>query len=265
MEEQKIERYVTDLLTVSGFSSDGAERRLWALLHHLYCAVALWEQASAEERETVEAMRKKLQYFFSAKISLRERKRKKTENEKLPPTPPIKEKEKPKEIEKRNPPTEKGMRDVELENKREMFRQECLAFVGKYDTARLTDFYNYWSEESHHAGKMRFECQRFWNLEKRLARWMNIKYAADDTAAAIRLRKAKKKQAEEIATASQQQQAAEEREKQQRALEQQAEERRRGSETTAEYTARNPNGILARLERERKAREKNSPTPNLPK
>ena len=40
MEEQKIERYVTDLLTVSGFSSDGAERRLWALLHHLYCAVA---------------------------------------------------------------------------------------------------------------------------------------------------------------------------------------------------------------------------------
>ena len=75
MEEQKIERYVTDLLTVSGFSSDGAERRLWALLHHLYCAVAMWEQASAEERETVEAMRKKLQYFFSAKISLRERKR----------------------------------------------------------------------------------------------------------------------------------------------------------------------------------------------
>ena len=154
------------------------------------------------------------------------------------------------------------MRDVELENKREMFRQECLAFVGKYDTARLTDFYNYWSEESHHAGKMRFECQRFWNLEKRLARWMNIKYAADDTAAAIRLRKAKKKQAEEIATASQQQQAAEERQKQQQALEQQAEDSRRDASTMEEQVRRNPNGILARFERERKAREKPHPDAN---
>lgn len=92
MKETEIERYVSDLLTVSGFRHDGAEHRLWVLLHHLYSAVALWEQATDEERQMVEAMRKKLQYFFSAKIKLKETKRNKKENEKLPPTPPIKEK-----------------------------------------------------------------------------------------------------------------------------------------------------------------------------
>ena len=68
MKETEVERYVSDLLTVSGFRNDGAEHRLWVLLHHLYSAVALWEQATDEERQVVEAMRKKLQYFFSAKI-----------------------------------------------------------------------------------------------------------------------------------------------------------------------------------------------------
>ena len=265
MEEQKIERYVTDLLTVSGFSSDGAERRLWALLHHLYCAVALWEQATDEERQMVESMRKKLQYFFSAKINLKERKRKKTENEKLPPTPPLKGKEKQKEKAEKIPaPVGRTCEGVD-ENKREAFRQQCLAFVGKYDTARLTDFFNYWSEETRTTGRMRYEGQRYWNLEKRLSRWMQNSYAAADIAAAIRLRKAKKRLAEEQGAASQQQQAAEERQKQQQALEQQAEDSRRDASTMEEQVRRNPNGILARFERERKAREKNSPTPTLPK
>ena len=96
MEEQKIERYVTDLLTVSGFSSDGAERRLWALLHHLYCAVALWEQASAEERETVEAMRKKTAVFFFGKNNFKRKKNKKNRKRKASPHTPYKRKRKTK-------------------------------------------------------------------------------------------------------------------------------------------------------------------------
>ena len=112
---------------------------------------------------------------------------------------------------------------------------------------------------------MRYEGQRYWNLEKRLSRWMQNSYAAADIAAAIRLRKAKKRLAEEQGAASQQQQAAEERQKQQQALEQQAEDSRRDASTMEEQVRRNPNGILARFERERKAREKNSPTPTLPK
>ena len=97
---------------------------------------------------------------------------------------------------------------------------------------------------------MRFEGQRYWNTEKRLARWMNSKYAVENVAAAIRLRKAKRKLAEEQGAASQQQQAAEERQKQQ-----QAEESRRDSSTMEEQVKRNPDGILARFERERKQKE----------
>lgn len=255
MKETEIERYVSDLLTVSGFRNDGAEHRLWVLLHHLYSAVALWEQATDEERQMVEAMRKKLQYFFSAKINLKERKRKKTEKENLSPKPPIKEKEKQKEkAEKTNFFAGRECESVD-EEKKEAFRQQCLAFVGKYDTARLTDFFNYWSEETRTTGRMRFEGQRYWNTEKRLARWMNSKYAVENVAAAIRLRKAKRKLAEEQGAASQQQQAAEERQKQQQALEQQAEDSRRDASTMEEQVRRNPNGILARFERERKQKE----------
>jgi hypothetical protein len=255
MKETEVERYVSDLLTVSGFRNDGAEHRLWVLLHHLYSAVALWEQATDEERQMVEAMRKKLQYFFSAKIKLKETKRNKKENEKLPPTPPLKGKEKQKEkTEKTNFFAGRECESVD-EEKKEAFRQQCLAFVGKYDTARLTDFFNYWSEETRTTGRMRFEGQRYWNTEKRLARWMNSKYAVENVAAAIRLRKAKRKLAEEQGAASQQQQAAEERQKQQQALEQQAEDSRRDASTMEEQVRRNPNGILARFERERKQKE----------
>ncbi len=261
MKESEIERYVSDLLTVSGFRHDGAEHRLWVLLHHLYSAVALWEQATDEERQVVEAMRKKLQYFFSAKINLKERKRNKKENEKLPPTPPLKGKEKQKEKAEKNFFCAAGEKGEAVNEKKEAFRKQCLAYVGKYDTARLTDFFNYWSEEDRTKGRMRYEGQRYWNLEKRLARYMNMKYSADDTAAAIRLRKAKRKLAEEQGAASQQQQAAEERQKQQQALEQQAADSRRDASTMEEQVRRNPNGILARFERERKAREKPHPDP----
>ena len=261
MKESEIERYVSDLLTVSGFRNDGAEHRLWVLLHHLYSAVALWEQATDEERQVVESMRKKLQYFFSAKIKLKETKRNKKENEKLPPTPPLKGKEKEKEKTEKTPPPVGRTDEGVDENKKEAFRQQCLAFVGKYDTARLTDFFNYWSEETRTTKRMRYEGQRYWNLEKRLARWMQNSFAAADTAAAIRLRKAKKRLAEEQGAASQQQQAAAERQKQQQALEQQAEDSRRDASTMEEQVRRNPNGILARFERERKAREKPHPDP----
>ena len=261
MKESEIERYVSDLLTVSGFRHDGAEHRLWVLLHHLYSAVALWEQATDEERQVVEAMRVKLQYFFSAKINLKETKRKKTENEKLPPTPPLKGKEKQKEKTEKNKIIAVGEKVEAVNEKKEAFRKQCLAYVGKYDTARLTDFFNYWSEETRTTKRMRYEGQRYWDIEKRLKRWMASQYTSDNTAAAIRLRKAKRKLAEEQGAASQQQQAAAERQKQQQALEQQAEDSRRDASTMEEQVRRNPNGILARFERERKAREKPHPGP----
>ncbi len=256
MEVQKIERYVEDLLTVSGFRRDGAEQHLWLLLHHLYSAVAMYELLSAEDKVIIADTQKKLRYFFDSKCDLKERRKKGLEKEKNSPTPPIKEKETPKkEVEKTLPPVKRVDADA-LNSKREAFRQECLQYIGKYESARVADFYNYWSEETRTTGKMRFEIQRFWNIERRLARWMNKSYSSADTAAAIRLRKAKKKQAEEMNAAEQQQTVAAIREQADARRELEQEHSKENQMLTDEYLAKNPDGILARI-----AREKRRPSP----
>ena len=260
MKETEVERYVSDLLTVSGLSADGEERRLWTLLHHLYCAVSLWTLATDEERAEVEDMRKRLRYFFSSEVKLKERKRKNNEKEKVSPAPPLKEKEKEKEKAEKMPVRVKRVcegDDVLSLNaaRREEFRQQCLAYVGKYDAPRLADFFNYWSETTRTTGKMRFERQRYWNLEKRLARWMNNQYAAAATAAAIRLRKARKRQADEAAAEERDRNAAAEREQANRQRETNVEEGRREKGGLEDVMTRNPDGLLARLQRERQKKE----------
>lgn len=253
MDELKIERYVSDLLTVSGLSADGEERRLWTLLHHLYCAVSLWTLATDEERAEVEEMRKRLRYFFSSEVKLKERKRKNNEKG-IPPTPPM-EKEKEKEKAEKTPPLTDGVAADGFSERLERFRQSCLQFVGRYDVQRVTDFFNYWSETTRTTGTMRFELQRFWNVEKRMARWMNKKYSADDTAAAIRLRKARKRLADEAAAEERDRTAAVEREQANRQRETNVEEGRREKGGMEDVMTRNPDGLLARLQRERQKKE----------
>ena len=253
MDELKIERYVSDLLTVSGLSADGEERRLWTLLHHLYCAVSLWTLATDEERAEVEDMRKRLRYFFSSEVKLKERKRKNNEKG-IPPTPPM-EKEKEKEKAEKSTHTVKGACDVDFSVRLERFRQSCLQFVGKYDVQRVTDFFNYWSETTRTTGTMRFEKQRYWNLEKRLSRWINSRYGCDDTAAAIRLRKARKRLADEAAAEERDRTAAAEREQANRQRETNVEEGRREKGGMEDVMTRNPDGLLARLQRERQKKE----------
>ena len=258
MDIEKIEQYVEDLLTVSGFCKEGEEHHLWVLLRHLYAAIAMYEQMSEDEKTIIKATQKKLKYFFETKCDLKEKKKKGLEKENNSPTPPIKEKETPKkEAEKTLPPVKRVDADA-LNSKREAFRQECLQYVGMYESARVADFYNYWSEETRTTGKMRFESQRFWNIERRLARWMNKSYSSADTAAAIRLRKAKKKQAEEMNAAEQQQTVTAIREQDNERREREQEESKQNQELTDDYLKRNPNGLLARWAREKR------PSPTLP-
>ena len=82
---EKIEQYVADLLELGGLPVEGEEQRVRTLLHHLYCAVAMFEGLSPEERALVAGMQKKFRYFFETNCNLKERKRK---NEKEKPTPP---------------------------------------------------------------------------------------------------------------------------------------------------------------------------------
>ena len=197
MQIEVIERYVDQVLEVNGMVK-GTEEQLRLLLSHLYTAVGMYQLLEKDQKFRIAKIQKQLRHFFYAKCDLKERKSKK-DKEKTPLHPSIKEKE-IKEKEQKNPPTAA---------RREAFHQECLKYVDRYDNQRLADFFNYWSEEDTKTGKMRYEKQRFWNIERRIKRWMNISYASADTAAALRLEKAKKGKSKAVDSAKQQQAAAE--------------------------------------------------------
>jgi len=197
MQIEVIERYVDQVLEVNGFCK-GDKELLRQLLHRLYTAATIFHLMTEEQRLLIGRIQQQLSPFFVTKCNLKEGKRK-GRKRKLPPTPPIKVKEGQVKDQK-NPPTAA---------RRESFRQECLKYVDRFDNQRLADFFNYWSEEDTKTGKMRYEKQRFWNIERRIKRWMNISYASADTAAALRLEKAKKGKKKEVDTAKQQQAAVE--------------------------------------------------------
>ena len=185
MEQTRIDRYVTDLLELSAISEDGAEGNVYVALRHLLTAVGIYEQMTDEERKLMVALKKKMQYFFSTRFSLKERKEK-TKKKNIPPNPLLKEKAK-KETEEKNPPT---VGNAELE----AFQKKCESYVGKYDQQQVANFYHYWTERDE-TGRMRFQNQRYFNVGTRLGRWIKNQYTANDTAAALRLQKQKKQQA----------------------------------------------------------------------
>lgn len=215
MEIGRIERYVSDLMTVSGVDKEGKEQNVGLALYHLLMSAALHDLMSDEDKNLFKALTKKLQYFFSAKIALKERKRNK-EKKNFPPNPLLKEKE----------TTEKEEKTLSLKiGAKEAFHQECLARLGQFDEQQLADFYNWWSEEDE-KGRMRFQMERYWNIDNRLKRWVKNKYSAENTAAAIRNKRLKKQEV-----------SAQERSDDNARLEQEIEERKRNAISYEEWQA----------------------------
>ena len=254
---EKIEQYVNDLLTVMGIEKDGEDQLIWLFLHHACCAAAIYEVLDDGTRPVYKELLKRLSYFFTIRISLKVRKGRKTK-ESYPPNPLIKEiKKKAKEM-KTLPPAERGMEGrnrrlfESLETRREAFRRECLQFRGSCDDQHLASFFNYWSEANESTGKMRFEEQRYWSIDKRLARWVNKSYAAADTAAAIRLKKTKAKQAQEQQTEAQTKTAAAERQQEDAEREAKAEESRQTQMLTEDYIREHPDSLMAKIYRQKK-------------
>ena len=197
MKIDAIERYVDQVLEINGFCK-GDKELLRQLLHRLYTAATMFHLMTDEQRALIGRIQTELSPFFVTKCNLKEGKRK-GRKRKIPPTPPIKVKE----------GQVKDQKILFIAARRENFHQECLEFVGEYDVKRLSDFYNYWSEENPKTGRMRYEDERHWSTERRLKRWMNNKYTSDNTAAALRLEKAKKVKSKEADSAKQQQTAIE--------------------------------------------------------
>ena len=259
METERIERYVNDLLEVSGVcSSDEAVRPVRRLLHHLYTAVAMYELMGDDERGLIACIQKKLRYFFTSRCDLKERKRNK-EKANIPPTPPIKEKENKEKAEKKIERADVGKtseKAEEMTRRNNAFYSECMQYSWKYGTEMVTDFYSHWSEMNMTDGKMLFEYEKTWNTARRLRKWSRNEYTLKNATAAIRLKRAEKMQEQDAAAAEQLRQQAAMREQAEAQQEAQAEQARQEAGGLEEYIRDNPDSTMARIAREREARER---------
>ena len=251
-EYEKIERYVSNLLTLSGVDLEG-ESAAGTLLFHAYVAVAMFELMNAKERALVKGIQRRMKYFFSVNVNLRERKRK-TAKEILPPTPLSIEKD---NKEKEENTTLSAGRALslplsDLEKRQNAFKMEIWNHRGDMDMDMLNDFYYYWTDVNPKTQKMRFEEQRYFSVEKRLQRWKKNEISNSIAASKIRLKRTKKRDELEQTEASLQQAAASEREQENADREAKAEESRQTQMLTEDYIREHPDSLMAKIYRQKK-------------
>ena len=253
---ERIRQYVDDLLTVMGIGKDGEERPLWLFLHHACCAAAIYEVLDDGMKPRYRELLKRLNYFFSSKISLRERKRRK-EKEKFPPHPLLKERENEEKGENNTHTAvgETGIVFSDLDQRREAFKMECWARRDRYDLELLANFFNYWSDVNPNTRKMRFEDEEYWDIDCRLPRWKNNSHTAADTAAAMRLKKTKARQTQEQLAEEQTKIAAAEREQEMAAREAKSEKSKQEQMLTEDYIREHPDSLMAKIYRQKKKKE----------
>ena len=217
--EQTVDRQLVD----AGMKSDHEEQAIRQMFFHLFCAIRYYRDMTyAEKNKAGFLYRTKFKNTYSLTGFFKERKRKR-DKKGSPLHPSYKEESGVKD---------KAQKIIYIAG-REAFHQECLGYVDKYDEQRLADFYNYWSEVNEQTGKMRFEEQRYWNTERRLKRWMNTSYSADNSAAALRLKRTQKKQAP--SSTVEQQAIAAKRAEDNEKLEREIAERKAGAVSYEEY------------------------------
>ena len=254
MEYAKIEQNVDDLLQLSGIENDGLVVR--QTLHHMLMCVKLYETLDAEKRERVAKWRKHFQFLISIRFNLKERKRRK-EKKNSPSYSPNKEKSQEAKGENTTPTVcdaDSGF-DEELLKRSEVFKKKCEKYVGKYGRDMIDNFVRYWTMPNQETGKMQFEEKTYWRLSSMLESWNNKSYTKNDAAASMRLTKAQKKKQKEGDEAQKSKELAAQREEANARREQEQEAAKAGAVTADEQIARNPDGILARLRREREAKE----------
>ena len=242
--------HVDKILEVLGVEKND-ESCVHDLLHHMYVAVYMFQQMGDRDRAYVVEMQKKMKKFFVFNCKLKERKSTR-ETEKFPPHPLNKEKGQEEKAEKT---THTAGRDfsavsVSLERRRDAFKQEVLLRRGRYTDQMLENFFNYWGEEDPKTGKMKFEFQKTWNIDRRLKRWLNNSYTSSDAAAAIRLKRTRSNVSQQEKDNQQLQVAAQVRQQQEEIERQKAEENKAGRMSIDEFIRQNPDSMMAKMYRE---------------
>ena len=242
----QIQSYVGKLLEMSGIERE--EDFVGKLLFHAYVAVALYEFTTVEERAIINGIQKRMNYFFSSTMKLKERKRKK-EKDIFPPIPLSIEKEN-KEKEEINTHTDVRETRCEfsgLDARRNDFAKKLWTRHTQYSRELLTNFFNYWSEENPKTGRMRFEETRYFNIDKRLSRWVKSSYTLSDQTASIRLTKARKREQQEQAAVEQTEIVAAVRKQENAEREAKAEESKQTQMLTEDYIREHPDSLMAKI------------------
>ena len=252
---EKIERYVLDLLRLSGLDLEG-ESAAGTLLFHAYVAVAMFELMNAEERALIKGMQRRMKYFFSSNFNLKERKRK-TEKEILPPTPLSIEKENKEKEEKTtlSAGRELSLPLSDLEKRQNAFKMDIWNHRGDLDMDMLNDFFFYWTDVNPRTKKMRFEEQRYFSVEKRLQRWKKNEISNSIAASKIRLKRTKKRDEQEQTEAEKSQAAAAQREQEMAAREAKTEQSKQEQMLTEDYIREHPDSLMAKIYRQKKKKE----------
>ena len=229
MERQKIEQYAKQVLTFCGVERQDVSRQVYDCLCHLLVAMKHLDLMNEEDRAfMMDFVELRMNFYLNAKLVIKEknkeRKRKK-QKKSLPPHP--------QPVEKENKEKEEKMCVCVGDADLEAFRKECLSYVSQYEHQLVANFYNYWTERDT-SGRMRWQKQRFWNTEKRLARWVKNQYSSDISAAAARLKKA---QGAPQADSAQQRAIAAERERANAEAERQREADKAGAVSYEEWQA----------------------------
>lgn len=243
MELESVEGFVAGLLEYSAVYEDGEEADIYQALRHLLMGVALYDLMGEDDRQLTKKLLRKLQYFFSASFCVKERKRNK-EKKIIPPNPLLKEKIKKEKAEKKTEQNTAAGDDV-LEG----FRKECLRYVGQYGQELVDDFYFHWKQVNRETGKRLFEEKRCFDIDSQLRAWSKSEFTLSKETAALRLQKQKKQQQTNEAVVAAERQQAEAR----REAEREQDRQRAGG--LDEQIAANPDGFLARVQRERQRRE----------
>jgi hypothetical protein len=250
---EKIESYVDDLLNLSGVVNGEGERPVWLLLHHLYCAVAMFSLMNDSERALIKGVQRRLKYFFSFNVSIKQRRRR-TEKEILPPVPLTLEKENKEKEEKTTLSAGRALSLPlsDLEKRQNAFKMEIWNHRGNIDMDMLNDFYYYWTDVNPKTQKMRFEEQRYFSVEKRLQRWKKNEISNSIAASKIRLRRTKKRDEQEQTEAEKSQAAAAEREQEMAEREAKTAQSKQEQMLTEDYIREHPDSLMAKIYRQKK-------------
>ena len=204
-----IERYVEQVIESKGLVKAEEEKQdIRLLLSRLFFAVGMYSMLTPEQNYEVAKWIKIIGEQFSAKVRLKEGKKRKRK-EKSSPTPlSYKEIENPKEVQKNNTHTIKGASPSGLEERKAAFHAECHQFDEQYGRQMVDDFYVYWSEENQKDQQMLWEYQPTWSTAKRLYRWSKSPTTTERKSATMRLERTKSKSAAPVSSKEQQAQTA---------------------------------------------------------